>query len=104
MRDGSFHKGIDIPAPAGTDILASKAGTVSSYTASDYGNYIIIAHGDGSQTLYAHCSSFIVRSGYVSQGQAIAKVGSTGRSTGNHLHFEIIINGSNVDPAPYVGA
>lgn len=95
-----FHKGIDIPAYAGTDIYASKAGYVliSKYHYS-YGNYILLDHGDGTQTLYAHASKLYVKEGvYVDQGQVIAAVGTTGSSTGNHLHFEIRKDGNYVDP------
>lgn len=99
-----FHYGIDIPAYRGVDILASKAGKVliAKYHSS-YGNYVIIDHGNGFQTLYAHASKLYVKAGqYVEQGQAIAAVGSTGTSTGNHLHFEVRVNGDKRDPLDYV--
>jgi murein DD-endopeptidase MepM/ murein hydrolase activator NlpD len=86
----SFHGGIDIPARAGTKILASKSGTVviSGYNSS-YGNYVVIAHYDGTKTLYAHMKSRAVSAGSaVNQSQVIGYVGTTGSSTGNHLHFE----------------
>lgn len=99
-----FHYGIDIPAYRGVDILASKAGKVliAKYHSS-YGNYVIIDHGNGFQTLYAHASKLYVKAGqYVEQGQAIAAVGSTGTSTGNHLHFEVRVNGDKRDPLDYL--
>ncbi len=99
-----FHYGIDIPAYRGVDIYASKAGKVliAKYHSS-YGNYVIIDHGNGFQTLYAHASKLYVKAGqYVEQGQAIAAVGSTGTSTGNHLHFEVRVNGDKRDPLDYV--
>ena len=98
-----FHAGIDIGAQAGQPIYASVAGTVATSTYNDsYGNYVLINHGSGNATLYAHMSSAAVTSGqYVSQGQVIGYVGSTGWSTGPHLHFEIRLNGSTVDPLQY---
>lgn len=98
------HKGVDLAASYGTSILASAAGvvTTSQYSKSA-GNYIVIAHGNGISTVYMHCSSLLVSAGAtVEQGQVIAKVGSTGYSTGNHLHFGVIKNGSYVDPLGYV--
>jgi len=105
-RWGSTHKGIDIGAPKGTTIKAVAAGTVTvaqyGYNGG-YGNYIIVSHGNGVQTLYGHCNSLIATVGQkVSQGQAIAKVGSTGRSTGNHLHLEIRVNGVAQNPQNYL--
>ena len=100
-----FHKGIDIGMPMGTPICATKDGTVSTsvYGTGSYGYYIILDHGDGIQTLYAHCSELLVSVGdVVTKGQVIAKVGSTGNSTGPHVHFEIRINGERVDPLPYL--
>lgn len=99
-----FHYAIDIPAYRGTDIYASKAGKVliARYHTS-YGNYILLDHGDGYNTLYAHASKLYVKAGdYVDQGQVIAAVGTTGSSTGNHLHFEVRVNGQKVDPLKYV--
>lgn len=100
-----FHKGIDIGMPMGTPICATKDGTVSTslYSNGSYGYYIILDHGDGIQTLYAHCSELLVSVGdVVTKGQVIAKVGSTGNSTGPHVHFEVRINGERVDPLPYL--
>lgn len=99
-----FHSGIDIGAPYGAPIYAAENGQV--IFASWYGGYgycIIIDHGDGVSTLYAHCSSIIVKAGqYVSKGQVIGYVGSTGNSTGPHLHFEVRINGNPVNPFNYL--
>ena len=102
--NNKFHYGIDVPAYRGTDIYASKAGKVliAQYHAS-YGNYVLIDHGDGYQTLYAHASKLYVKAGeYVDQGQLIAAVGTTGTSTGNHLHFEVRVNGDKRDPLDYL--
>jgi murein DD-endopeptidase MepM/ murein hydrolase activator NlpD len=98
-----LHSGIDIGVSEGTDVLASKDGTVvTAGWNNGYGYYVTINHGDGIATLYAHNSSLLVKSGdKVSKGQAIAKSGSTGNSTGPHIHFEIIINGETVDPSKY---
>ena len=95
------HTGIDIPAPKGTKIIAANSGEIITMTKSGgYGNYIVIDHGGGQATLYAHMSSFAKVSvgAKVKTGDVIGYVGSTGVSTGNHLHFEIIINGERVDP------
>ena len=102
--NNKFHYGIDIPAYRGVDIYASKAGKVliAKYHSS-YGNYVLIDHGNGYQTLYAHASKLYVKAGdYVDQGQLIAAVGTTGTSTGNHLHFEVRVNGDKRDPLDYV--
>lgn len=99
------HTGMDIAAPRGTAIYASAGGrVVYSAQSGAYGAHIIIDHGNGVSTLYAHCSAlFVVAGDYVSQGQQIAAVGSTGNSSGNHCHFEIRMNGRYMDPADYVG-
>ena len=96
----SFHKGIDIPAPQDTDILSCDDGIISfSGVMNGYGNVIKIKHFDGKETLYAHNNSNVVEEGdVVKAGQVIAKVGTTGNSTGNHLHFETIINNENINP------
>ena len=95
----SFHKGIDIPAPQDTDIISCDDGIVSfSGVMNGYGNVIKIKHFDGKETLYAHNNSNIVEGDIVKAGQVIAKVGTTGNSTGNHLHFETIINNENINP------
>ena len=94
------HTGIDIPAPGNTPILACKSGQVvtSAYHYS-YGNYVVIDHGNGNSTLYAHMSSRAVSEGQmVTQGQTIGYVGTTGSSTGNHLHLEVRDNYTRVDP------
>ena len=94
------HGGTDIAAPGGTPILAAADGTVvvASYDADGYGFYVKLKHDDTYSTIYGHCSALLVSAGQtVNQGQIIAKVGSTGYSTGNHLHFEVIQNGVRVD-------
>lgn len=101
----SAHKGIDIGSPNGTPIYATADGTVtySGYNSGGYGNLVIISHGNGIETYYAHCSKLYVKKGQkVNAGDNIAAVGSTGRSTGNHLHFEIRQNGSQINPQRYV--
>ena len=100
----SNHQGIDIGAPTGSDILAAAEGdvVVSTYSSSA-GNYVMINHGGGVYTVYMHASKLLVSVGeHVSQGQVIAKVGSTGYSTGPHLHFGVRLNGTYVDPRSYV--
>lgn len=98
------HKGIDIGASYGAAIVASAGGRVTTATySSSAGNYIVISHGNGLSTVYMHCSALYVSVGQtVSQGDKIAAVGSTGYSTGNHLHFGVIKNGSYVNPLGYV--
>lgn len=100
----SNHKGIDIPAPYGTPIIAALAGTVVASTyGTSQGNYIMIDHGGDNYTLYYHCSSLAVKTGTrVKQGQVIAYVGSTGVATGNHLHFSVMIGGQYQNPKNYV--
>ncbi|WP_249312104.1 peptidoglycan DD-metalloendopeptidase family protein [Congzhengia minquanensis] len=95
-----MHNGIDIAADEGTDIKAAASGTVLlAGNNGGYGNCVIISHSDGTQTLYGHASKLLVSAGQkVEKGQVIAKVGSTGNSTGNHLHFETRINGKSYDP------
>jgi len=101
-----FHAGIDIAASSGSNIVAAESGTVilSSWGYNGgYGNYIIISHGNGYTTRYAHCSNLYVKVGdTVSRGQVIAAVGSTGASTGPHCHFEVRINGETKNPSDYV--
>ncbi|MBO5796885.1 MAG: peptidoglycan DD-metalloendopeptidase family protein [Clostridia bacterium] len=108
-RWGKLHAGVDISGNGvnGKDIIASDGGVVKQVNASGwgggYGLYVIIDHGNGYNTVYAHCSAILVSAGQkITQGQVIAKVGNTGNSFGPHLHFEIRINGSAVDPMPYV--
>jgi len=115
------HKGIDLAAPKGVSILSSEAGVVIKVsntcthnypkTASTkcscgggFGNYIMVSHGGGLVTLYAHCTSISVSVGQVvSANQQIGTVGCTGYSTGNHLHFSVLLDGAYVNPAPYLG-
>lgn len=102
----SGHTGMDIAAARGTNIRASMSGRVITvkYQNYGYGYHIIIDHGNGVQTLYGHCSKLLVNVGdYVNQGDIIAKVGTTGNSTGNHCHFEIRINKRYMNPANYIG-
>lgn len=97
------HTGIDVPAPSGTPIQACKSGVVTTSTYNNsYGNYVVVSHSDGTSTLYAHMSCRNASKGQtVSQGQVIGYVGTTGSSTGNHLHLEIRVNGSRRDPINY---
>ena len=96
----SFHTGVDMACPTGTPILASMSGRVTKTGVTRvYGNYVIIDHGNGYQTLYAHMSKIIATEGqYVNQGTRIGLVGSTGYSTGPHLHFTVYKNGELIDP------
>ena len=99
-----FHAGEDIGAPTGTPILAADSGVAAVYpdNGNGYGNYIMINHGGGRVTLYAHMSAFAISNGAsVTQGQVIGYVGSTGNSTGPHLHFEVRVNGATTDPKQY---
>lgn len=100
----SNHQGIDIGAASGSDIIAAADGTVTISTYSySAGNYIMLNHGGGVSTVYMHCSKLLVSAGAkVKKGQVIAKVGSTGYSTGPHLHFGVRLNGSYVNPSKYV--
>lgn len=103
VRDHT-HKGIDIGAAGGTPIYAAAGGTITySGWESGYGYLVIIDHGNGVETYYGHCSKLYVSKGQqVNAGDKIAAVGSTGNSTGNHLHFEIRLNGEQVNPQKYV--
>ena len=105
QRGYESHTGLDIAASTGTPIYAAAGGTVTAagQSGSGYGTYVKISHGNGVETLYAHCSSINVSKGdTVSQGQKIAGMGSTGRSTGTHLHLEIRYNGLALNPENYV--
>lgn len=119
IRRGSqtarMHTGVDIAARGGSPVVASKAGRIidiktgcrvgNSSCGGGYGNYILIDHGDGTKSRYAHLNSSCRlprRGAFVSQGEQIGCVGTTGRSTGNHLHFEIIINNRTVNPLNYI--
>ena len=99
-----FHYGVDLAANLGTSVYAIKSGTVVKRASEYYnGNCIMIQHDDGTASQYAHLNSFAVAYGdRVTQGQVIGYVGSSGYSTGPHLHFEIYINGSTVNPMEYV--
>lgn len=117
----SNHKGIDFAAPKGNSIFAAEDGVVIkvSHTCTHnyaktyrtrcscgggFGNYVMVSHGNGLVTLYGHCTDIYVNVGdTVSRGQTIATVGCTGYSTGNHLHFSVLLNGTYVNPAPYLG-
>jgi murein DD-endopeptidase MepM/ murein hydrolase activator NlpD len=102
-RWGRMHEGIDISAPAGTTIRAVAAGTVIyAGWMGGYGNLTIVDHGNGLATAYAHQSAIYVGGGSVSQGTALGAVGCTGSCTGNHLHFEVRVNGNAVDPMGYL--
>ncbi|MCG2620971.1 M23 family metallopeptidase [Arthrobacter sp. I2-34] len=98
---GEFHNGLDFAHPCGTPVTAAKAGKVveASSSAYGYGNRIVVDHGDGVETTYNHLQSKGVRTGQqVAQGQKIAALGTTGNSTGCHLHFEVMVKGKAVDP------
>jgi len=99
-----LHTGVDVGAPMGANFIAAETGVVTKagYN-SAYGNMVIINHGGGVQTLYAHGSKILVETGQlVAKGDVILKVGSTGYSTGPHAHFEVRVNGKTVDPLPYI--
>lgn len=101
----SYHSGLDMGAPAGSAILAAYDGVVvaAAYNWS-MGNYVMINHGDGLYTIYMHASQLLVKTDdIVARGEQIAKVGTTGRSTGNHLHFGVRLNGAYTSPWPYLG-
>ncbi len=103
--DGRNHKAMDFSGNIGTPIFAAKSGTVvSAGWDGNYGYAVVIDHGNGYKTRYAHANALCVKKGAtVKQGQQIATLGNTGRSTGPHLHFEVIKNGTRVNPAPYIG-
>jgi murein DD-endopeptidase MepM/ murein hydrolase activator NlpD len=104
MRDGRLHEGIDIAADMGTPVMAAADGSVIyAGPAGTYGLLVILKHGDDSATYYAHCNSVSVSAGeHVTAGDVVATVGSTGHSTGPHLHFEIRLNGVPFDPAGFL--
>jgi murein DD-endopeptidase MepM/ murein hydrolase activator NlpD len=103
-RGSRMHEGIDISASSGTPIWAAAAGTVIwSGWRGGYGNAVVVDHGNGLATLYAHSSSLLVSVGQsVGQGETVALVGTTGNSSGPHLHFEVRVNGTAVDPLNYL--
>lgn len=103
-RGNEFHTGLDIAAPQGTPVRAASGGVVKSAAADgNYGNAVVIDHGNGVTTRYAHNSVLHVKPGQeVRAGESVAAVGSTGRSTGPHLHFEVRVNNEHVDPAKWL--
>ena len=105
-RWGSIHQGVDIAVPAGTPIRAAKDGSIafaqSESSSGGYGNFTCIDHGNGLATCYAHQSSFAITSGSVQQGDVIGYVGCTGHCFGDHVHFEVRLNGTPVDPSGYL--
>lgn len=103
-RGDHLHGGLDIAAPEGTNIYAADDGTVTfAGWSNSYGNYLIVEHEDGFETRYAHCTLLLASEGQkVTRGQLIARVGTTGNSTGNHLHFEVRIHGMVMDPTLYL--
>ncbi len=102
--DWRFHSGVDLAAPGGTPIYATRAGTVTTATYnSSSGYYVTLNHGDGFSSSYLHMTHYIVSAGQqVSAGQVIGYVGTTGTSTGNHLHFTLMYNGNTLNPASYI--
>ena len=101
-----MHNGIDMACPRGTPIYATRAGTVTtaSYQAGGAGYYVSINHGDGFSSIYMHMTNYVVSSGQsVAAGQLIGYVGSTGVSTGPHLHFGVSYAGTYVNPMAYIG-
>ena len=102
--DWRFHSGVDLAAPGGTPIYASRAGTVTTATYNrSSGYYVTVNHGDGFSTSYLHMTYYIVSPGQqVAAGQVIGYVGTTGTSTGNHLHFSVYYNGNTLNPANYI--
>ncbi len=103
-KKSSMHTGVDIGASMGSNIFAANSGTVivAGWSSKGYGNYVVIDHGGGKSTLYAHMSKIIAKKGAkVVKGDVIGLVGSTGYSTGPHLHFEILINGKHTNPMNY---
>ena len=104
LKKNKFHSGVDLRAPMGTPIVAANDGKVlSAGYNSGYGNRIYIDHGGGIVTVYAHNSKLLVKAGdKVKRGQTIAKAGSTGRSTGPHLHFEVRKNGKTTNPMNWI--
>jgi murein DD-endopeptidase MepM/ murein hydrolase activator NlpD len=96
----TFHTGIDIAAPTGTAVKATLDGKIATTGFSSvYGNYVIVTHGEGYQSLYAHLSSVSVKRGQrITQSAVIGRVGNTGYSTGSHLHFSVYKHGKMIDP------
>lgn len=105
VNGNRYHGGVDLAAPFGTPVTAARSGTVvRAGWWGTYGNVVVVDHGDGSETRYAHLSAVGVRVGEaLRQGDVLGRVGSTGASTGPHLHFEVRFDGRAVDPLPYLG-
>ena len=105
-QTSEFHRGIDIAAPAGTPVVAAANGRVKLAASTGLlGLLVVIDHGDGYETWYAHNEYLLVKTGdWVLSGQAIALLGTTGRSTGPHLHYEVWKNGQAIDPTPFLGS
>ncbi|MEO5613008.1 MAG: M23 family metallopeptidase [Sphingomicrobium sp.] len=102
-----MHPGIDLSGPAGTPIYATADGTVlrAGWNSGGYGNLIELDHGRGIATRYGHLSAILIHEGdHIARGQLIGRMGSTGRSTGNHLHYEVRIDGRPVNPVPFMKA
>lgn len=104
QRDGRAHEGIDLKAPYRTPVFSPLHGVViQAGTMRGYGNVVTVDHGQGVKTRFAHLAGFPVRVGqFVGQGQHIGSVGATGRATTTHLHYEVLVNGRPVNPAPYL--
>ena len=105
LKEVLFHDGIDISAPIGADVFTTGNGIVQNTFISDigYGNRVVINHGNGYMTVYAHLDEILVEEGvYVNKGDIIGKVGNTGRSTGPHLHYEVLVNNRPVNPVNYM--
>ena len=104
-RGAGFHAGLDFPAPSGTRVVAAASGRVIFAGWDDgFGRTVVLDHGNGLHTRYAHLSSIAVRPGaFVALGARVGRVGTSGFSTGPHLHFEVTVRGANADPAPALG-
>ncbi len=104
VNGNRYHGGLDLAAPTGTQVKAARSGVVTlAGWWGTYGNVVVLDHGDGSETRYAHLSAVAVRVGQaLRQGDVLGQVGSTGASTGPHLHFEVRFDGRAVDPLPYL--
>jgi len=104
VNGNRYHAGVDLAAPLGTPVRAARTGIVTrAGWWGTYGNVVTLDHGDGSETRYAHLSAVLVRVGQaLRQGDVLGRVGSTGASTGPHLHFEVRFDGRAVDPLPYL--
>ncbi len=103
-RSGTWHQGIDLSAPKGTPVRATAAGkVVVAERSGAYGRTVVVDHGNGVRTRYAHLKSIAVERGErVKAGEVIGKVGKSGNASGNHLHYEIVVDGTPVDPWPFM--